>query len=95
MSLHGGDIYKICRESGKKVIDYSANINPLGFPKELKKYIIKNIDNLIHYPDPNYIVLKESISKKITVPVESICVGNGATELIFLWMKVLKPKSPT
>ncbi len=40
MSLHGGDIYKIYRESGKKVIDYSANINPLGFPKELKKNII-------------------------------------------------------
>ena len=92
MSLHGGDIYKIYRENGKKVIDYSANINSLGFPKKLKKNIIKNIDNLIHYPDPNYIELKKSISKKIGVPIESICVGNGATELIFLWMKVLKPK---
>ena len=89
MSLHGGDIYKIYRENGKKVIDYSANINSLGFPKKLKKNIIKNIDNLIHYPDPNYIELKKSISKKITVPVESICVGNGATELIFLWMNAI------
>ena len=41
MSLHGGDIYKIYRENGKKVIDYSANINSLGFPKKLKKNIIK------------------------------------------------------
>ena len=39
MSLHGGDIYKIYRENGKKVIDYSANINSLGFPKKLKKNI--------------------------------------------------------
>ena len=92
MSLHGGDSYKIYRENGKKVIDYSANINSLGFPKKLKKNIVKNIDNLIHYPDPNYIELKESISRKIKIPVESICVGNGATELIFLWMKALKPK---
>ncbi len=92
MSLHGGDIYKIYRENRKKVIDYSANINPLGFPKKLKKNIMENIDNLIHYPDPNYIELKESISRKIGVSVESICVGNGATELIFLWMKALKPK---
>lgn len=92
MSLHGGDIYKIYREKGEKVVDYSANINSLGFPKKLRKHIVKNIDNLIHYPDPNYMGLKEAISKKVEVPIESICVGNGATELIFLWMRVLKPK---
>lgn len=92
MSLHGGDIYKIYRENGKKVIDYSANINSLGFPKGLKKNIVKNIDNLIHYPDPNYMELKEAIGKKIEIPVENICVGNGATELIFLYIRALKPK---
>ena len=43
MSLHGGDIYKIYRENGKKVIDYSANINSLGFPKKLKKNIIRKL----------------------------------------------------
>ena len=59
MSLHGGDIYKIYRENGKKVIDYSANINSLGFPKKLKKNIIKNIDNLIHYQNNNYIKIKK------------------------------------
>ncbi len=93
MALHGGNIHKIFRESGKEVLDYSANINPLGFPKSLRKNIIKNIDGLINYPDPNYIDLKESISKKINISVDNIVVGNGATELIFLAIRTLNPKN--
>ena len=93
MALHGGNIHKIFREMGKEVLDYSANINPLGFPKSLRKNIIKNIDGLVNYPDPNYIDLKESISKKINISIDNIVVGNGATELIFLAIRTLNPKN--
>lgn len=92
MSLHGGDIYKIYRETNIKVIDYSANINSLGVPKNLKKHIKNNINSLVNYPDPNYIDLRNSISKNIKIPMENIIVGNGATEIIFLFIKTLKPK---
>ena len=60
MSLHGGDIYKIYRENGKKVIDYSANINSLGFPKKLKKNI-RYFDNCLNYFVDTY---KDIFSKK-------------------------------
>ncbi|MBT9129750.1 MAG: hypothetical protein DDT40_00167 [candidate division WS2 bacterium] len=29
---HGGNIYKIKRKYGDEVIDFSANINPIGLP---------------------------------------------------------------
>lgn len=92
MSLHGGNIHKIYREKNIEVLDYSANINPLGVSKNLKKFIKKNIDKLVNYPDPNYDNLKNSISKYINIPKENLIVGNGATEIIFLTMRALKPQ---
>ena len=88
MELHGGNIHK----KSKKLIDYSANINPLGVPKNLKKEIKKNIEDLRSYPDPEYLDLRETISKHIHVPMENIVVGNGATEIIFSFIRALKPQ---
>ena len=91
MELHGGNIHKNFGEN-REIIDYSANINPLGVPENLKKHIKKNIENLAFYPDPNYVELRKSISKHIKVPKKNIVVGNGATEIIFLFIRALKPK---
>lgn len=92
MWLHGGDIHKIYRENNIEVLDYSANINPLGVPKGLKKFMKKNIDKLVNYPDPNYDKLKSSISEYINIPKKNLIVGNGATEIIFLTIRTLKPQ---
>lgn len=88
MDLHGGNIYKY----SEKITDYSANINPLGVPKGFKKLLKKEMNNLVNYPEPNYNSLKEAIKKEFVVPLENIIVGNGATELIFLFIKAINPK---
>lgn len=93
---HGGDIYSIAREYGFKpeeILDFSGNINPLGTPESVKKMIIDNIDILSRYPDPEYIDLRRAISEYTGVRQENIIVGNGGTELISLFFKVLNPKS--
>lgn len=90
MDLHGGNIYKI--KDGDKMLDYSANINPLKVPRSLKESITNNIDKLINYPDPNYTDLKEAIAKFTKVDIDNILVGNGAVELIFIFIKSIKPK---
>ena len=36
-SVHGGDIYSEKNSSlGKNIVDYSANVNPLGLPASVK-----------------------------------------------------------
>ncbi len=90
MDFHGGNIYKI--KDGENMLDYSANINPLGIPQSLNKLIRNSIDKLINYPDPNYSELKEAISKFCHIDKNNILVGNGAVELIFLIIKSIKPK---
>lgn len=93
IDFHGGNVYKIYREKGmKEILDYSSNINPYGLPEQFKEAIISNLSILEKYPDPDYIELREEIAKINKVELKNIIVGNGATEIIFLYMKVLKAK---
>lgn len=93
MDFHGGNIYKVFREKKiKEILDYSSNINPLGIPGSLKKLIFENINILERYPDPEYVELRKKIAEKNEVNIENIIVGNGATEIIFLFIKALNPK---
>jgi threonine-phosphate decarboxylase len=93
MELHGGNIYKLAREKGiKEILDYSANINPFGLPESLKKSVLENFHVFEKYPDPEYIELREVLAKHNGMDYKNIIVGNGATEIIFLYMKTLNPK---
>lgn len=61
---HGGNIKEISRNTGldyKNIIDFSANINPLGMSSSVKKAIIEGLDEIEKYPDITYLELKKSI----------------------------------
>lgn len=92
MDLHGGNIYRLQREGKGEILDYSSNINPLGVPEILKKAINENFLALERYPDINYVELRESIGDYNNIDSENIVVGNGATEVLFLFVKALNPK---
>ena len=93
MDFHGGNIYKIFREKNiKEILDYSSNINPYGIPESLKKRITENLEILERYPDPDYIELRQKLAHLNKVDISNIVLGNGATEIIFLFMKVINPK---
>lgn len=92
MDLHGGNIYRLQREGKENLLDYSSNINPLGVPEKFKERVVKSFHILEKYPDPEYVELRENIAKYNGVKLENIVVGNGATEILFLYMKAMKPK---
>ncbi len=55
--LHGGNIYdeEITEQYGKdreKLLDFSANINPLGMPRRVQEAVIHALQDAVHYPDP-------------------------------------------
>ena len=92
---HGGDLYAIEQKYNipkSDIIDFSGNINPLGFPSGIKKLLSDNIDLVCIYPDKNYTALKESISIYTGADIENIAVGNGSTELISAFIKSICPK---
>ena len=93
MDFHGGNIYKVFREKNiKEILDYSSNINPYGISESLKKRITENLEILERYPDPDYVELREKLAHLNKIDMSDIVLGNGATEIIFLFMKVINPK---
>lgn len=91
MSIHGGDIYPFIQK-GIVPLDFSANINPLGMPKGVKKLLIEKINSFSNYPDINCNELKDSVSIFENVLRDYILFGNGAADLIFKLVFAIKPK---
>ncbi len=90
---HGGDIYsKRDIPGNKKIIDFSANVNPLGMPPAVKRAIIDNIDAFSNYPDPLCRELIDEISIYEKVPKNYIVCGNGAADIIYRIAAQIKPK---
>ncbi len=90
---HGGNLYEIKRKYKKEVIDFSANINPLGLPQSVKRTIYKNFDKILHYPDSKASNITPKIAKYWGINKQNILVSNGSTELIYLIMSCFKPKT--
>ena len=84
---HGGNIEQL-----ENVLDFSANINPLGMPESVKKAITASIPDIEKYPDPYCTELIRKISAKEKISEESIVCGNGADDLIFRIVHAIKPK---
>lgn len=81
MHIHGGNVYAL--ENSEQVLDFSANINPLGMSPKGKDAMISAIDSVIHYPDPNNTAVYQSLMAYTSFTGEEILVGNGAAELIY------------
>lgn len=79
---HGGDLLSYKDYYDGELIDFSSNINPLGMPKGLRKFLIDNLENIESYPDIKYRKLKKFISKYLKCDEEYVLVGNGAMEII-------------
>lgn len=86
--VHGGDIY---RHPG--VLDFSANINPLGTPENVIRAAAKSLEQICHYPDARQSKLKEALAEYEQVPEEWLICGNGAAELIFALVQALHPRT--
>ncbi|MCK5196734.1 MAG: pyridoxal phosphate-dependent class II aminotransferase, partial [Spirochaetales bacterium] len=66
-----------------------ANINPLGFPSWLRKEINRNIETLIHYPDPEQKEIRKAAAKHFSINSDRVIYGNGASEFISILPDIL------
>lgn len=94
-STHGGNIYKKAKELGiseNQIMDYSANISPLGIPSHIKKAMVDAIEGTINYPDPDCTALREAIGRQDGVEPDCVTCGNGGADLLYRLAFGLKPK---
>ena len=84
--IHGGDIY-----SREILYDFSANINPLGMPDNVRRALRDNISAFERYPDTECRELKRAIAKSEGVETDNIACGNGASDIIYRLVRTVKP----
>jgi cobyric acid synthase CobQ/L-threonine-O-3-phosphate decarboxylase len=92
---HGGNLRKLSVIAGRKygdILDFSANINPLGPPEDFRTVIGRQTGNLVHYPDPDCADITTAFAARYRVPAEEIVIGNGSTELLYLLPALLEKK---
>lgn len=83
---HGGNIYRVARESGRAAsdfCDFSASVNPLGVPLPVRRLLRGDVDKVRHYPDPEGRLLVEAIARHHRIRPGNVLLGNGTMELIY------------
>ncbi len=94
-SFHGSDIEKIEGIYGirkEEITNFSANVNPLGISPLLREALASNIGAIAAYPDRDYASLREHIAGYVGTESRNVAVGNGSTELISLFIRIINPK---
>ena len=80
---HGGDIVGARAVWQGELLDFSANLNPLGMPEAVRKAAEEAVGEAIHYPDPLCRALCAAIARRDGVAPEQVLCGNGAADLVF------------
>ncbi len=92
---HGGRVYEAARRWGidpGEVMDFSANINPLGPPQGVMAAIEASLApvNLRAYPDAHAFV--RALADKHSVKPDEVIVGSGTAALMFAALHAIRPK---
>ena len=82
-STHGGDLVAARAVWGGEVLDFSANLNPLGMPESVRQAAVGAVKEAVHYPDPLCRALSAAIARRDDVAPEQVLCGNGAADLVF------------
>ncbi|WP_295231392.1 pyridoxal phosphate-dependent aminotransferase [Veillonella sp.] len=84
--IHGGNIFQFAHEQQiepYEVIDFSANINPLGPSQRGLDALNNQLRYISHYPDATNDDVLNAIADTYGMDKNQIIVGNGAAELLY------------
>lgn len=85
-SGHGGNLIELAARldcQPEDILDFSANINPLGPPEQLWNVLAARMPEIVHYPDPEATELVQAIAERYRLPTERIVPGNGTSDLLY------------
>lgn len=84
--IHGGNIFQFAHEQRiepYEVVDFSANINPLGPSQRGLDALNSQLRYISHYPDATNDDVLNAIADTYGMDKHQITVGNGAAELLY------------
>ena len=94
--VHGGEVLDAAGKSGfrrEEILDFSSSVNPLGPSKKALEAAKKAFSQIPAYPDSNSIELRQAIASHFNgLTKENVIVGNGSTELMYLFTETFLNK---
>jgi threonine-phosphate decarboxylase len=97
--VHGAEVLGAAQESGFKpheILDFSSSVNPLGPSKKALKAAKKAFRLIAAYPDSNSTELRQIIAGNFpNINKNNVVVGNGSTELMYLFAETFLKKGET
>jgi threonine-phosphate decarboxylase len=94
---HGGDVAGIARafgRAGETLLDFSANVNPLGPPAGVVEVLRRAVADpriLAAYPDPHARELVAVLAEREEIAAERVVVGNGGAAILDAAVRALRP----
>lgn len=83
---HGGNVRRMAEQAKclpDEILDFSANVNPLGPPPWLGQEVGQALQSVDSYPDPDNHDLLMAAAEVYKVWPTQVVAGNGASELLF------------
>ncbi len=84
---HGGNLAQLAAAAGRmpgEILDFSANINPLGFPEWFRPLASATLSDMVQYPDPSAAKVVEAACNRYNAGKEEVICANGTAEIISL-----------
>lgn len=77
------------------ILDFSANINPLGPPAWLRPVVARALAGTAHYPQPRAEGLRRIAAARMDVAPLNVIAGNGSSELLYALPRVCAARGIT
>ena len=94
--VHGGEVLEAANQIGlrrEEILDFSSSVNPLGPSEKALDAVKANLGGIPSYPDSNSAELRKAIAARFDGLSEgNVIVGNGSTELIYLFVETFMKK---
>ncbi len=94
--VHGAEVLGAAEESGllpQDILDFSSSVNPLGPSKKALEATKDAFSQIAAYPDSNSNELRQVIAAHFGgISKGNVVVGNGSTELMYLFAEVFLRK---
>jgi L-threonine-O-3-phosphate decarboxylase len=97
--VHGGEVLDAAGKSGfrrEEILDFSSSVNPLGPSKKALEAAKCSFKEIATYPDSNSNELRQAIADHFDgLSKTNVIVGNGSTELMYLFAEAFMKKGDT
>lgn len=93
--VHGAEVLSAAEQSGllpQEILDFSSSVNPLGPSKKALDAAKRAFNQIAAYPDSNSNELRQVIASHYGISKGNVVVGNGSTELMYLFAEVFLKK---